>query len=69
MRKIRHWAALSLLITLGLLLLMAEPSETTTGGQFAMVMIATKGGCLACFAAAVRLMKRMEKDGDLTVGE
>ena len=57
------------LFTLGFVLLMAIPDENKPVGTFFIQLVLTKGAAIACFATMMRMVKRMEQDGEISIGE
>lgn len=67
--KTTRFIAFGLLICVGFVLLISEPSDDSTTATFLAELVVTKGGAFACFAIASRLARRMEKTGDIKIEE
>ena len=70
-RTFISWRGLALLVfaTIGLILLMAMPSEEASIGTFALVIIATKAGAFLSFYIFAAIVKQMEREGEITIDE
>lgn len=55
------------LFLLGFMLLIAEPDESRTTGEFFAGLVATKAGAFACFAGVMKALRGMEDAGEFNV--
>lgn len=70
-KSLISWRGLALLIfaAIGLILLIAMPSEDASIGTFALVLIVTKAGAFLSFYIFAAIVKQMEREGKITIDE
>ena len=61
--------ALLVLAAVGLILLIAMPSEDASIGTFALVLVTTKAGAFLSFYAFASIIRRMEREGEIDIDE
>ena len=61
--------ALLVLAAVGLILLIAMPSEDASIETFALVLVTTKTGAFLSFYIFAAIVKHMEREGEITIDE